>query len=296
MRPTPTPSSLPAELAAIDEACREGGPECFALFRDLDPDTWALLLAREYDGYPHIRALLPDLPAPALQELWNGASGVALAGQGVAFTETVAARYAEHGPRPLTGSRVLDFGCGWGRLTRVFARDVEPGHLYGCDPVAEILEQCRTDRVPAVLGRSDVLADRLPFDERFDLVFAFSVFTHLSERSHEACLGAIHAGMEPGGILMLTIRPPAYLELAPTLREARAALGPDASLDGPLYLFAPHPPEDSPLQYQGGDMTYGETIVTLPYVRERWADRFELLAVDLLPTDLHQVVLTLRRR
>ena len=41
---------------------------------------------------------------------------------------------------------------------------------------------------------------------------------------------------------------------------------------------------------------YGETAITLPYVRERWGRWFELLHVDLLLGDLHQVVLTLRRR
>ena len=43
-------------------------------------------------------------------------------------------------------------------------------------------------------------------------------------------------------------------------------------------------------------MTYGETVVTLPYVRERWSERFELLEVDLLIGDPYQVMLTLRRR
>jgi hypothetical protein len=43
-------------------------------------------------------------------------------------------------------------------------------------------------------------------------------------------------------------------------------------------------------------MTYGETVITLPYVRERWAPQFELLAADVAIADLFQVVLTLRRR
>ena len=43
-------------------------------------------------------------------------------------------------------------------------------------------------------------------------------------------------------------------------------------------------------------MTYGEAVVTLPYVRRRWADLFELLEVDLIVGDLYQVMLTLRRR
>ncbi len=40
-------------------------------------------------------------------------------------------------------------------------------------------------------------------------------------------------------------------------------------------------------------MTYGETVITLPYIREHWSDRFELLGVDILIDDLHQVVITL---
>lgn len=286
------------ELGAIEAACEDGALERFALFRELDPDLWALLLSREYEGYPNIRALLPSLPEPSLQKLWNGASGVALAAQGAAFTAKLTDRYAQHGRVPLTDATVLDFGCGWGRLTRVLARDVGPGRLFGCDPVQQILDQCIADRVPATLARSEFVADRLPFDERFDLVFSFSVFTHISEPAHEACLRAIHAGMAPGGILVATVRPPAYLAFSPLMRGTLKGLGddPERRLDEPHYLFAPHPAEDSHLQYDGGEMTYGETVITLAYVRERWDHLFELLEVDLLVGDLHQVVLTLRRR
>ena len=40
----------------------------------------------------------------------------------------------------------------------------------------------------------------------------------------------------------------------------------------------------------------GETVISLPYIRERWGDRWELLDTDLELCDLHQVILTLRRR
>jgi hypothetical protein len=43
-------------------------------------------------------------------------------------------------------------------------------------------------------------------------------------------------------------------------------------------------------------MDYGETVISLPYVRERWSEQFELLDVALLTEDMHQVVVTLRRR
>jgi SAM-dependent methyltransferase len=285
-------------LAQIDAACAEGGPEAFALFRELDVDLWALLLTQEYEIYPNIRALLPKVPEPALQQLWNGASGARLAEQSASFYRKVRERYAHHSERPLTDARVLDFGCGWGRLTRFFARDVPPGHLYGCDPVQQILDVCIQSGLPAQLARSDFLPERIPFDERFDLAFSFSVFTHISEVAHERCLRALHDALRPGGLLALTVRPPEYLQLSELMRPVLNSLGvdPRARLEEPRYLFAPHQAEPSHLQYEGGEMTYGETVITFPYIRERWSELFELLDVDVLISDLHQVLLTLRKR
>jgi SAM-dependent methyltransferase len=271
------------QLRAIDATCAGGGAEQLSRFRELDADVWALLLTQEFDGWPNIRALLPAVPDPALQAGWNGTSGAALATQGAAFYRRLRDRFARHGAVALADARVLDFGCGWGRLTRMLARDVAPGRLYGCDPVEHILDVCRQCRVPAAFARSEFVPERLPFDETFDLAFAFSVFTHLSEPAHESCLRALHRSLRPSGILALTVRPPGYLN-APV------------PLDEPRYIFVPHPAEPSHFQYGGGEMHYGETVVTLPYVRERWSPLFELLAVDLLLGDLHQVMVTLRRR
>lgn len=263
-------------LAELDRACAGAEPEALTRFRELDDDLWALLLTQAYDAYPNIRALLPDVPEPGLQELWNGVSGAALAAQSLAFYRVLRERAAERLPGGLEEARVLDFGCGWGRLTRYLARDVAPGRLYGCDPVELILDICRQTRVPAVLARSDVRSPRLPFDERFDLAFAFSVFTHLSEPAHRDALAALHGGLRPGGLLVVTVRPSGFL-------------------GGDGYRFEPHPAEASNPQYEDGEMTYGETVLPLSYVREHWAPRFELLSARLLVGDLQQVVLELRR-
>jgi SAM-dependent methyltransferase len=285
-------------LQQLDAACASRGPESFRLFRDLDLDLWALLLTQEYEVYPNIRALLPDVPDPALQQVWNGASGVELAAQSAGFYRKLCERYARHSDRPLAESAVLDFGCGWGRLTRFFARDVEPGRLYGCDPVEAILQICRENGVPATFARTDFLPNRPPFEERFDLAFAFSVFTHLSEEAHQSCLQVLHESVRPGGLLVVTVRPPEYLRLSERLHPLLESLGPKslARLEEPRYLFAPHPAEPRHLQYAGGTMNYGEAVITLPYIREHWSQAFELLDVDLLVGDLHQVMLTLRRR
>jgi hypothetical protein len=87
--------------------------------------------------------------------------------------------------------------------------------------------------VPAVLARCDFVPLRLPFAERYDLVFAFSVFTHISEAAHEASLRAIHTSLDPGGILIVTIRSPAYLSYSEAMHPLLAHLGPDRSRGWP---------------------------------------------------------------
>ncbi|MEA2159964.1 MAG: hypothetical protein QOD66_2344 [Solirubrobacteraceae bacterium] len=287
-------------LAEIDAACAERAtPDRFALFRDLDDGAWALLLTLQYEGYPHIRALLPDVPQRELQEMWTGLSGVPLAVQTTAFYTKLRDSYARHGRKSLTDATVLDFGCGWGRLTRCLARDVAPERLYGCDPVEHILDVCRTSGVPGKFARSDFLPESLPFDERFDLAFAFSVFTHLSEPAHERCLRALHRGLEPGGLLVVTVRPPPFLDFSELMLPLRDSLGAakQPTLSDAAYLFMPHAAVPEHPQYNDqGQIDYGETVITMSYIRDRWLALFDLLEVNLLLTDPYQVMLTLRRK
>jgi SAM-dependent methyltransferase len=285
-------------LEELDRRCAAQEPIAWDAFAALGADVWAALLSQEYDLYPNIKAALPAAPDLRLQAVWNGASGVGLAAQSVIFYDRLRDLYARDGARPLADSRVLDFGCGWGRLTRFFARDVAPGNLFGCDPVAPILNVCRTCRVPAELSQCDFVPQRPPFPKSFDLIYAFSVFTHLSERAHRACLRALHGALAPGGLLVLTIRPPEYLWLSELLRPALRSLGPDPAtrLAEPLYLFAPHASQPLGAEPAGGEITYGETVVTAAYIRRHWTERFELAGFELLLGDPHQVVVARRPR
>ncbi|MFN8112837.1 MAG: class I SAM-dependent methyltransferase [Solirubrobacterales bacterium] len=288
-----------AELDPIEERIAAGatGDEAYGLFRGLDDDLWALLLSGQYSAYPAIRGLLPDVPEPHLQLSWNGADGLGLLSQSKSFYAHVKRMHAEHHGGELSGARILDFGCGWGRLTRFFARDVPAGALHGCDPVESILDVCRTSRVPAELHRSDFVPESLPVDG-IDVAFSFSVFTHLSERAAQTCLNAIHDALNPDGIAVLTIRPPDYLGLDEKMHGARDELGPDpyAAMSEPQFVFAPHGVDEGHPQYQGGEMTYGDTVVSLAYVREHWTERFELVDVRATLEDMFQVAVTLRRR
>lgn len=307
VRTDPAPSRLDGwlepfmdeQLGRIEAGIQGAGPEGYKAFRDLDDDLWSLLLTREYDTYPKIREFLPGHPDPSLQKIWNGTSGVELARQSACFYRKLKQMQARNGNVAFPDTKVLDFGCGWGRLTRMLAKDVDAGNLFGCDPVEDILNVSRDTGVPATLAKTDFLPESLPFEEKFDLVFSFSVFTHISEASHLASLKAIHDSMVPGGLFIVTIRPPSYLDFNPLMQPAVERLGDrrDEVLNGPNYIFQPHESVGHPqFDTKGGNMEYGEAVIPLPYVRERWSDMFELIDTSLLIDDMYQVVLTLRSR
>lgn len=288
------------DLSRIEGKIRGAGIDGYREFRELDDDLWSLLLTKEYEAFPNIREFLPGHPDPALQQMWNGTSGTTLAAQSVCFYRKVKEMQAKHGTGDLAAARILDFGCGWGRLTRMLAKDLDPGLLYGCDPVEDILDVSRQTGVPAQLARSEFLPESLPFKEKFDLVFSFSVFTHISEAAHLASLKAIHDGLNPEGLFVVTIRPPAYIDFNPNMQPAVDRLGPDRlqELRKPNYVFVPHHTEGHPQFDDAKDdpMSYGEAVITLPYVRENWSSMFDLVDVSVLTGDMYQVALTLRKK
>jgi len=293
------------QLAPIERELVAAGadaPPDRSLFRGLPDAVWGMLLTQRQRVYPAIAAALPTLPGADLQRLWNGPSGPELIAQTTAFYQLLKRAHAEHGTgTPLERTRVLDFGCGWGRVARFLERDVVGrGALCGVDPVQGILDEAVRNGVRADLRRCGFVPEQLPFAQPFELAYAFSVFTHLSEAAHLASLRALHAAVAPGGLLVATIRPPEYLRIAPSLRPALESLGPHpaARLREPRYLYAPHPtlPLQAPDDGTGREVSYGETVVTIAYVRERWSELFELVGADVSLSDPQQVALLLRRR
>lgn len=107
---------------------------------------------------------------------------------------------------------VLEWGCGPGRLIRHIAgllpeREL---HLAGADYNAESIAWCRQN-LPGIDFVENSLNPPLPFpDGKFDAIYNFSVFTHLSESVQLDWVKELLRVLKPGGLLVCTTAGGAY--------------------------------------------------------------------------------------
>ena len=248
---------LRAELEASGDAASIDSVLC--ILRQLPLEVFGQVFISMPDSrLPGLSRLLPVMASKEVQIAYTGSSGSALLRQGVAFVEVIRSLWSRHADRPLSSATVLDFGVGYGRLARLMLYDIDPVRLFGCDPWDEPLRLCRDARLPIDLRQSEYLPRQLPYPlEFFDLVYAYSVFTHTSRRATVEAMAALRSVIRPDGMVVLTIRPQQYWESQGTIsEEERVRLNQAHASQG--FAFRPHGRQ--PID---GDVTYGDTSMTV---------------------------------
>jgi SAM-dependent methyltransferase len=252
-------------------------------------DFGELFLTMPNARYPALSKALPRMASADVQRAWTGADGLVLLQQTLSFTTVVTNKYRSQSPKELAAARVLDFGCGYGRIMRAMYYFCDPERLYGCDPWTDSLEHCRQDGMLGHFALSDYLPDRIPFDGKFDLLYAYSVFTHTSARATKRCLDVLVAACGPGGMIAITIRPAEYWNAeTETPREDRARCAARHREGG----FAFHPHLREPID---GDLVYGDTSMSLEWLAQS-CPQLKILSTEPVPTDPLQTIVYLTPR
>jgi SAM-dependent methyltransferase len=198
------------------------------------------MFAREHPGFP---TPPPHLAFDALNHVdWYSYldSGTRHAG---IFARVISTQMPDQGPLD-----VLEWGCGPGRLIRHI-----PGLLgdrlrtvTGADYNKESIAWCRAN-LSGIEFRENALLPPLPFaDASFDVVYNFSVFTHLSESVQLEWVAELVRVLRPGGLLICTTHGDAFRYLlANKAEQARFDAG-DVVVqgnyeEGKKWYFAIHP-------------------------------------------------------
>ncbi|MBX3484067.1 trans-aconitate 2-methyltransferase [Phenylobacterium sp.] len=100
--------------------------------------------------------------------------------------------------------RALDFGSGYGRLTRALVHRVEPRRIWACDIYAEAVAwQAETFGVNGLVSVSD--PDRFALEQEHEVVFAASVFSHLPDGLFQRWLARLYDLVSPEGLLAFSV-------------------------------------------------------------------------------------------
>jgi ubiquinone/menaquinone biosynthesis C-methylase UbiE len=106
---------------------------------------------------------------------------------------------------PESLQRVLEVGCGAGRMLRHMPRLTGASENWGVEISAEHVAWCQQNLSPPLSVVTTTTAPHLPFEDNyFDLVYCGSVFTHISDLA-DAWFLEIRRVLRPGGHAYITI-------------------------------------------------------------------------------------------
>ncbi len=99
---------------------------------------------------------------------------------------------------------IYEWGCGPARITRQLKAVLKDVDIHASDYNPETIEWCKKN-IPGIQFSRNDLHPPLPYaSEQFDLIYAISVFTHLSEANGLQWANELYRILKPGGILLIT--------------------------------------------------------------------------------------------
>lgn len=251
---------------------------------------------------------LPRFPDEQMQRNTTGLSSEAALKQAHAFYENVQDALAKADAPLSPDSRVLDFGFGWGRISRVFMKDVRQQNIYGVDVDPDFVAMTQSLFGSAQFVQCPPFPPTSFAEETFDLVYSYSVFSHLSEKACGAWMQEFQRILKPRGLVAFTTRHETFFdfcEWAKTQKEEDSpyiyALGnlfPDLDAARAAYRNGEIVHASSSGVGGGGPRDssfYGETWIPEQYARTRFGPGFEFVAGYFDGAKYDQACFVLRR-
>lgn len=181
--------------------------------------VWAL---RRRPPDQDLRALLDGLPVPPprlIVAVGGDTNVAAYLHGGQAIARAIDQTLKRTGVNIASCRSVLDFGCGSGRVIRRW-RHLAPGvDLHGTDYNPALVAWCRTNLPFATFNVNGLEPPLNYVDAQFDLIYAFSVFTHFPAELATRWMHELRRVVSPGGHVLLSVHgTDAAAELTPEER------------------------------------------------------------------------------
>ena len=255
-------------------------------FSGLSDETWFWMNTTARRRRRAIADLVPQMPEVSMQATFTGQSGDSTLREGFVAYRIFKNCYERHVGPFRSCEAVLDFGCGWGRIIRFFLKDIEPESLFGIDHSEEVIHIChQTNKWCKFVMIEPSPPTAFP-EQSFDLIYLYSVFSHLPEEMHWAWLKEFHRLLRPDGMLIATTFPRDFIQDCKTMRDdarfnaypqwaketAKAFMDTEAALsayDQGRFCYSSRGAD-------GRWSFWGEAYIPKSYVEERWREIFDI--------------------
>jgi SAM-dependent methyltransferase len=182
--------------------------------------------------------------------------------------------------------RLLDYGCGCGRVAQFLMHFWPHLNYSGCDIDAEAVAWCNAN-LNLNAFQAMPTTGPLPFpDASFDLIVGVSVMTHLTRPEQHRWLAELRRALKPGGLCLLSTQ---GLRVA-TFNPGIAPVAAKVMNEGIVDRFA-----DSALDGVAPPGYYRSTLQSPAFTRQEWAAYFTVQEVLEAGLDGYQDLVVLSR-
>jgi cyclopropane fatty-acyl-phospholipid synthase-like methyltransferase len=227
--------------------------------------------------------VLPGFPSDEVQARFVGSSRETALREALQFVERVKTEAAACGNPIAEHSKVCDFGAGWGRMLRCWLRDIPSSNLIAIEPVDWMAEDLRLWFPEATIIESELDPPVNIVAGSVDVLYAYSVFSHLPERVATEWINEIARILSPGGVAVLTTQKRSFIDFCEDLRQRPSAQtslwhtalansfvdldAAHAAFDAGEFLYIPNGGGAELPSDHYGDSTFSET-----YARKHWSE------------------------
>lgn len=180
--------------------------------------------------------------------------------------------------------RLLDWGCGCGRVAVHFLSEPDVAEVFGCDVHQEAIQWCGENLRPGKFSRIEPWPPTPYEDAAFDVALGISVFTHLARDVQNAWLAEMRRIIAPGGLFLASTH--GQFATRFEFPETFAQLLRDGIFDGV------HDPSLGGIFPKG---YYLNVYQTREYTLREWSKYFEILEYIERGYGNHQDLVVMRR-
>lgn len=173
-------------------------------YAGLDDAAWEARIVSSIED-PHQDGIaFPRFPPVALQERVHGHADASAVREAFEFYRLVKAFSSKLQVEIGRDTTILDFGSGWGRILRTFMARTELKNLYGLEPNPLFVQVARALNPYVAFVGGGYEPPTVFGDRKFDVVVAWSVFTHLPTPLARQWLEEFARIVKPGGLVFVT--------------------------------------------------------------------------------------------